>query len=221
MPPRQLVHLLMGLVLVVGAGGLNAAVQPQIVRITPVREGDLLICRLATQGLPGEKVALSMQSGLVSSLELILELLDEKEHVRAGNRVTFHLAFDLWEEVFSVQQGSREQRFTDMDALTRFLSEMPRLPVAPLSALDSQDRFQIRAGLILHPIAPRERERVEDVIVGNARSGAAAGDEGREVSVGLGRLIRFFYKGGSRDSMTQSEMLSAWFCLEDLGDAPD
>ena len=52
-------------------------------------------------------------------------------------------------------------------------------------------------------------------------NGAAAGDEGREVSIGLGRLVRFFYKGRSSRPQIEGEGASAWFRLKELADATD
>jgi hypothetical protein len=216
----RLAALLAGTMLPV-AGLALGQTAPRILSVTADRQEDFLLCRLVIDGVPTEKATLSMQSGLVSSLELILELLDEKQHVCAGNRITFQLAFDLWEEVFAVRQAGQERRFADLEGLTAFLSRLPALPVAPVSALDPDGDFQVRVGLILHPIAPSERERVEDVIVGEIDPGAAAGEEGREVSIGLGRLIRFFYQGSGDGQQPQVVALSSRFRLEDLGDEPD
>jgi hypothetical protein len=107
-----------------------------------------------------------MRSGLVSSVELFLDLLDERERVRAGNRLTLRLAFDLWEEVFSVEEGGQRRRLADAAELASYLGTLPPLPVAPLSALEPGGRYRVRVGLRLHAIAPGERERVEDAIAG-------------------------------------------------------
>jgi hypothetical protein len=192
---------------------------PRIVSVEPGRSGELVVCRLVSVGLPGERISLSMRSGLVSSIELYLDLMDEGKKVVAGNRVSYRLAFDLWEEVYSLEEGGREHRFPDVDGLVQFLADLPRLPVAPLSTLTADGRFRVRAGLLMHPIAPSERERVEKVIGGDNRGGTLG--DGQEMTISLGQLIRFFYKDGLGRPSPQSELLSGWFRLEDLSDATD
>ncbi len=192
---------------------------PRIVSVEPGRSGELVVCRLVSVGLPGERISLSMRSGLVSSIELYLDLMDEGKKVVAGNRVSYRLAFDLWEEVYSLEEGGREHRFPDVEGLVQFLADLPRLPVASLSTLTADGRFRVRAGLLMHPIAPSERARVEKVIGGDNRGGGLG--DGQEMTISLGQLIRFFYKDGSGRPSSQSELLSGWFRLEDLSDATD
>jgi hypothetical protein len=187
---------------------------PRLLKVEPARAGELVVCKLVTAGLPGEKLSLSMQSGLVSSIELFLDLLDERKKVRAGNHITLQLAFDLWEEIYSLEENGHHHRFADMEGLISYLNELPHFPVAPLKSLTPAGQFRIRVGLLLHPIAPSERHRVERVIGGDNRN-PSTGDR-QEVSISLGQLIRFFYKDGSGRPKPQSELLSQWFRLEDL-----
>ncbi len=204
------------------AGGVTAgqgAPAPQILDVQPARAGELLVCRLATVGLPGQKISQTMQSGLVSSIELFCDLEDEQREVVAGRRISFQLAFDLWEEVFSVEQDGSHYRFSDQAALAAFLADLPRLPVAPLSVLEPDRRFRVRVGLSMHPIAPSAREQVEEVIAGDSRPLDRGGGEQQEVSVTLGKLIRFFYKGGSGRAGLQAEASSGWFSPGELVDA--
>lgn len=210
--------------LAIGLLALHAAAPaappaPRLVRATPARAGDLLVCDVNTAGLPGEKLSLSMRSGLVSSVELVLDLMDERDRVRAGNRLTLRLAFDLWEEVFSVEEGGRRSRLADDTELASYLGALPRLPVAPLSALEPGGRYRVRVGLRLHAIAPGERERVEDAIAGGGGASVAGSGGRQEVSVSLGRLIRFFYRDDPGRPRPQSEIRSAWFRPEELSDA--
>ncbi len=191
----------------------------QILDVQPGRAGELVVCRLVTSGLPGEKVVLSMRSGLVSSLEVFLDLLNERQKVLAGNRISFQLAFDLWEEVYAIRGDSQQYRFSDLTGLVAFLSDLVSLPVATHSALSPAERYRIRAGLVLHPIASTERDRIERVIGGDNRS-ARPGD-GQEVTVGLGQLIRFFYQDGSNRPRSQVEAVSRWFRAEELDDETD
>ena len=98
-------------------------------------------------------------------------------------------------------------------------SELGGVPVVPLSRLDEGARYRLRIGLKVHPIAPAERSRVEDVIAGEQRP-RREGQDQQEAQVSLGRLIRFFYKGSGSGSGGQ-QILSAWFTRQELVHAKD
>jgi hypothetical protein len=106
-----------------------AVEDPRIVAVEPLKTGEVLACRVRTANLPGAKLTSSMKSGLPSAIEMALEVLDPKDRVVIGRRVTFRLAFDLWEETFRVEGGGEERDFTSQDELEAFLAELPRLPV--------------------------------------------------------------------------------------------
>lgn len=189
---------------------------PRLVRVTPIRVGDLVACRLQTMGLPGEKPLQSMRSGLVSAVELNLALVDENDRLVAGRSLTFRLGFDLWEEFFSVRENGRDSRFQSLNDLQAYLADLGHLAMVPVSALTPGSRYRLRVGLMVHPIAPDEQKRVEDVIVGDQRL-RREGQDQQEASVSLGRLIRLFYKGGGDDRDGQ-ELMSGWFRREELPD---
>ncbi len=191
----------------------------RVVSVTPARVGDLVVCRLATEGLPGAKLLQSMRSGLVSAIDLDLALLDGRDKVVGENRVSLQLAFDLWEEVFAVRDRDRENRFASYDDLLRFLSSLDRIPVAPVSLLDPKSRYRVQLGLRLHPLAPSQRDRVEEAIAGD-RYRLGKTEYRQEATVSLGRLIRLFYKKDG-DSDWVGEARSVWFTLEELPDAQD
>ena len=163
------------------------AEDPAVVAVEPARRESLLVCRLRTQGLPGEKILSTLHSGLASAIDLQLEVAAADGRVVASRVVRLRLVYDLWEEVFVVTHDGAEARVDDDDALAGWLAEPPWLPVAPLAALAGSRDCGCAPGLQLHTIEPSERTRLEEVV---------AGPEDHEVSVGLGTLIRFFYKGG-------------------------
>lgn len=189
---------------------------PRLVRVTPATAGDLLVCRLQTLGLPGEKQLQSMRSGLVSAVELDLALIDENGEIHGGHSLSLRFGFDLWEEVFSVRRAGHEHRFRSLTGMQDYLADLGDLPVAPASFLEPIDRYRLRVRLIVHAIAPDEQERVEDVIVGDQRSHRKGQDQ-QETSVSLGRLIRLFYKGG-RPGRDGQELMSGWFTRRELLD---
>ena len=185
--------------------------------VAPSRAGELLVCHLTTTGLPAEKQLQTMRSGLVSSVELNLALLDENQQLLGGNTMTLRLAFDLWEEVFSVREDGRERRFNSLNELQKYLSELVNLPVVPVASLGPDQRYRIQVGLVVHSIAPEEQKRMAGVIAGEHRPRREGLNE-QEASVSLGRLIRLFYKGGN-DEGKGHEKFSPWFELGELGHA--
>lgn len=191
----------------------------RVTAVTPARAGGLVVARLTTAGLPGEKLLQSMRSGLVSAVELDLALLDAGEDVLGGNQVFLHLGFDLWEEVFSVRADGAERRFRTLADLQAYLADLAGVPVAPAGGLAPDGRYRLRVALQLHPIAPAQQERVREVIAGGQPPRREGLDQ-QEAQVSLGRLIRLFYAGGGGGAGGQ-EIQSAWFTARELRDAAD
>jgi hypothetical protein len=218
------------------AAGSAAEAAPRIVAVEPVRAGDLLACRVRTANLPGAKLASSMRSGLPSAIEMVLEVLDPKDRVVDGQRITFRLAFDLWEETFRVEGAGEPRDFTSQHELEAFLAELPRLPVASFERLrdaaKNREPLRVRAGVVLHPLAPQESERLGDWVAGEASDDErepsqsrsdptrfaepVANDDGREVLVSLGQVIRYFFEGGRERSEVAAQGVSAPFTIAAL-----
>ena len=172
-------------------GGPARAQAPRILALEPARTDSLLVCRLRTAGLPGPEILSTLRSGLSSAVDLQLEVLDGGGRAVDGRVLRLRLDYDLWDEVFSVAQGDRAAtRLPDDAALQAWFDRTPWLPVAPLAALANTGPLRLRAALRLHAIAPGERERLGEVV---------SGPDGQEVSLGLGKLIRFFYRGDERE----------------------
>ena len=202
--------------LLAAAAGMAAAADDgaRITAVQAVRRGELVTARVATRGLPDARLLQSMQSGMVSAVELDLALLDPAQEIVAGSRVLLHLSFDLWEEVYAVRDGGAERRFRTLDELRAHLAALEGLPVAPAARLQPDRRYRLRVALQTHPIAPAQKERVEGVIAGERRPLDDDPDH-QEAQVSLGRLIRLFYEGGERGA-ADAEALSPWFTAGDL-----
>jgi hypothetical protein len=198
------------------------ATEATLDEVVPTRDGTLLTCLVRTSSLPDGRLRTSLESGLPAAIEMALDVLDDRDHVVGGNRVSLRVAFDLWERIFHVQGPGDELRFPSIEGLQGYLGAIPRLPVSPIGALDASKRHRIRVGLRLHAVAPRESERLSDWMAGeDDRERATDGSDGREVSVSLGRVIRFFYRGARRADADELERLSAWFVPTDLPEDDD
>jgi len=81
------------------------------------------------------------------------------------------------------------------------------LPVLPLPGLDPTAPMRLRSRLAVHPLAPTEIERVQSLFGGD--SGEDEPDR-REVSVGLGTLVRYFLRGGPDENWISDVTSSAF-----------
>ncbi len=190
---------------------LAAGTAPRILAVEPARTDSLLVCRLLTAGLPGDEIMSTLHSGLPSAVDLQLLVLDAAGRALAGANLRLQLAFDLWEEHYTVTHGDGAARLEGDQALRAWLAATPWLPVAPLAALAGSGPLRLSAALRLHVIAPSAREQMGKVV-------AAPG--GEEISVGLGRLIRFFYQAGRRERGAGTALSSA-FTAAELAHAQD
>jgi len=197
------------------AGAQEDGPPPRVEEIEPQRHGDLLTCHVRTSNLPGARISSSIRSGLPSSIEMDVEVFDENGDVIAGNRVSYRIAFDLWEEFFQVTGGGDEQRFDALATLESYLADFPRIPVAPISALHPDDRLRIRVGLHLHPIAPAETDRLGDWAAGDEPSDRYD-PEGSRAFVSFGKIIRYFYRGARDGAPSEVERTSEWFRIANL-----
>jgi hypothetical protein len=217
-------------VVLAGTAVRTAAAEPSIDRVAPARGNAVLTADVSTSGLPGGTLEASLLSGLPSAIELRLEALDARDRPLGETRLYYRIAFDLWDELYRVEgpgvkampaepagPASPSYRFEDLAALRDFLAFLSGLPVVSWSAIDPAVRHRVRVGGRLHRIAPRETARLERWVAGGDVSRAAADPDGREVSVGLGDVIRFFYKGSKKEDGSQlAERFSAWFLPADL-----
>lgn len=205
--------------------GTPRAAEPRVVSVSPAIRGDDLVCDVETRGLPTEEAARSMRGGLPSGVEIVVDLVGGTDETIVRRRVFFRLSYDLWEEVFRAEEGGSERRFDTLGSLRSFLETMNGLPVAPLAGLSNDARYRIRVDLVPHAIAPAERARIADWIAGEGgsegrgASGTARDADEREVSFGLGSLIRFFYGGANEESSARAAGESDWFRIEEIGHA--
>ena len=187
-------------ILCLGSELATAGEAAEVVAVTPHLQDGLLVCDVHTTGLPGEKINSSVRSGLVSSIDLILELIQADDgHRLATGQASFQLAFDLWDEVFTLRTDTSRVLLEDLQAVQEHLALLRGLPVSSLDALpdlNSQTSLFMKVSLVLRPIADRDRKRVEEVISGSS----PVTEGGQEAKIDLGRLIRFFYK--DRDDPT-------------------
>jgi hypothetical protein len=188
-----------------------AGEKPAIHRVEPSLADTMLVCRVMTSGFPDEPSVESIESGAPAAVLFTLQLLNGDGRVVSERRIECRIVLDLWEGVLRMQTDQIETRLADLEALRLRLTDLDRLPVAPRGALEDGGAYRVRVRADSRPVAPQEEARIREWVAGSA--GAGEGGEGREVFIGLGSLIRFFF-GGSRHGT--AEGVSPWFAPEDL-----
>jgi hypothetical protein len=191
-----------------------ARADSRVVAVDPQVQEGRLQCRLRTEGLPGDKQLQSMQSGLEAAVELHLALQDDGDGALASKKIVLRLAFDLWDQVYSVRGAGPERRFAELADLRAFLADLQGLDLCSTGLLEADARYRLQVAMVVHAVAPDEQARVEQVITGSG-SGGGQDQDRQEASVSLGRLIRVFYKGGGGGRNDQ-ELISDWFAGKEV-----
>lgn len=195
------------------------AASPAIDSVTPFKVGDVLEASVRTSHFPGDRLTASLKSGLPAAIEMQLVALDPNGHPVVENRLFLRIAWDLWDEVVKVEGPGESRQLESLAALQGFLSELPELPVGALASLDAHARHRLRVECRLHPVAPRETERLTRWVAGGDEATSVPATDGHEVSVGLSDVIRFFYKGSKREADELDPRFSAWFVPAELHEA--
>jgi hypothetical protein len=176
-----------------------ASSQVRVVAVEPAREGNVLQCTIVIAGLPDGPSRETLASGLPSSLTLSLAVLDGAGRERGATRTEVRIEPDPWERSFRVRWPGAERRARGLDDLAAILSRLGPVSVAPLRASDDARSMRVRARLAVHALAPAEADEARALVSGQMGGG---GSDRREVSAGLGGLLRFFLGRSPADAWT-------------------
>jgi hypothetical protein len=184
--------------------------------VEPARSDTALVCAVRTSGLPDASSRETLRSGLPSSLVLAFSLLDPSGRERGGTQVEIRVEPDLWEDVLVVRMPSLDRRVTSLEGVASLMARLGPFPVVPVHRLGSAHGHRVRVRLAVHPLAPAEVRRVRALFGGESDPDDP---DRREVSAGLGTLLRFFL-GRGRGGDWAAEATSSPFTLESLPRAP-
>ncbi len=207
-------YIALSLLLAVLAAEIGRCQEISIVSIEPVREDSLLVCTLNTDGLPDAPSVETLESGLPSALVVALALIDRSGHELGGSRAEIRIEPDLWEEEWVLRTPRLDLRLSSIEEVAEHLARLGPLPVLPIDLLSDRATVRIRARLAVHPLAPAEILKVRALF-----GGQGSDPDRREVSVGLGSLIRVFL-GGQPEEDWVAEAFSPPFTPETLGGQP-
>lgn len=188
----------------------------RILGIEPSITDSTLRCIVVTSGIPDGPTRETLTSGLPSSLTLTLTLIDASGRERAGSQQEIRLEPDPWERTFLLRLPSSQRRVSDLDELTAALRRLGPLHVASTRRLDLRAPVRIRARLSVHALAPAEADRAHALFAGDLSSNGA---DRREVSAGMGSLLRFFL-GRAPASPWDAQATSTPFSMRSLAKPP-
>lgn len=176
--------------LMMGMSGKAGAAEPiRIASVEPARTDSLLVCILRTVGLPDVPSRETLESGLPSSIVLRYTLLDHDGEEIADAQTEIRIEPDLWEEVILLKTPLFDRRLSSIGELASELEQFGPLPVLPLPNRALGNSMQLRVRLAVHPLARTQIRKVHSLF---GRSERQEGEDRREVSIGLGALVRFF-----------------------------
>jgi hypothetical protein len=161
----------------------------RIIAIEPARSDTTLVCSVRTRGLPGTLSRQTLESGLPSAILLAFTLLDPSGRERGGSQVEVRIEPDLLENGMLVRTPLLDRRVGTMEGVIDLMSHLGPFPVAPLRRLGSGQSMRVRVRLAVHPLAPAEIRRVHALFGGEPDPESS---DRREVSTGVGALLRFF-----------------------------
>jgi|GEM_PF-5777970 len=185
---------------------------PAILVVSPAAADSLLVCGVATRGLPGGSSVETLRSGLPSALVFGFSLLDASGRTVGGSRAEVRIEPDLWEDLFLVKTPMYSTRLRSVDDVRGFLGNLGGLPVLPLERLARDASYRLRVRLAVYALAPSEVRRSRDRLTGG---GELRDPDRREVSVGLNSLLKFFL-GKEDEEPWEAEALSPLFRRRDL-----
>lgn len=193
-----------------------AAGAVSIVSVHASRGDSTLDCTVITSGVPDLPSRETLASGLPSSIVLSIVWLDATGRERSGSRSEIRVEPDPWEGTFVVRTPLERRRFTNIDEVGAWMRRLGPFRVAPLRGIDPIRPIRLRVRLTVHPLAPAEVERAHALFAGDMGAG---GSDRREVSAGLGSLLRFFLGRAPRGGW-QAQADSAPFAIRSLHGSP-
>lgn len=171
------------------APAARAQMDVRITAVEPARTDSTLECVVRTSGLPDARSRETLASGLPSSLTLAVTVLDGAGRERGTTLAEVRIEPDPWERSFVVRTPVGRQRAASMEELAVLLRTIGPLPLPRTTGFDARRPGRVRVRLAVHALAPAEADRAHALFVGDV---SGNGGERREVSAGLGTLLRYF-----------------------------
>lgn len=168
---------------------------PRVLAVTAATLDSSLVCEVTTRGLPDLASRETLLSGLPSALVFGITVRELSGRRIGGRRAVVRVEPDLWENRFVFRTPLFTRQVSAMRDVERLLAGLGPLPVIPLDHLDPDAAYRVHVRLAVYPLAPSETRRSRGLLTGQGLDDP----DRREVSVGLGALLKFFLGRTQRD----------------------
>ena len=188
----------------------------RIEAIEPSRTDSSLVCAVSMRGWPDPPSRETLESGLPCSVVLDLSLIDPSGTPAGGSAVEIRMEPDLWDGTLIMRTPFAERRAASIEEAAVQMERIGPIPVLPAARIQKDLAWRLRVRLAVHPLAPAETERIHRIFEG---TGSGETGERREVSVGVGALVRYFLGRRNEETWT-AEASSEPFIWSALPETP-
>ena len=167
----------------------------EITHFEPFLRNDDLCVDLEARNLMDERTALTIDSGLPGSCAFLLRLEARGPRVVSERLLERTLRFDLWENVYVLEEGNLRETFPSMASADSALFRLDGFVLGPRTQLAASEEYRVLVVIDVEPLAKEDRERLRRYVSRN--SGATGNSE--ELVLDLGAVLsKAFGKSSER-----------------------
>ena len=167
----------------------------EITRFEPFLHGDDLCVDLVARGLMDERTAMTIDSGLPGSCAFLLRVEARGPRVVAERLLERTLRFDLWENVYVLEQANVRRTFPTMASADSALFELDDFVLGPRTQLSVSEEYRVLVVIDVQPLAQEDRERLRRYV---SRNSSGSGNS-EELVLDLGAVLsKVFGKSSER-----------------------
>ena len=186
--------------------------EARVLRADPAIQEGRLVCGILLGDLFTPPVESTLRSGLPVIVDLVCEV--EAADLSLGQFVRSELAYDVWEDRYSLLRGGESRVFASFEEVHEACRRYSPLSLASLAALGAAGSFHLRLRVAVNPLSGEERERMSRWLAETVTD--PADPSARELRLDLGSLIRGFLRGGDSSQGWGPESLFGPFRLSAL-----
>ncbi len=192
--------------------------RPVIENVSLAVERGYVMGDITCSGLFSERITGTVKSGLPAFVDLFYYFSTLDGSTVAENVLSFSLRYDVWDDVYSIEEPDTTLTFPDFIDMRRAIENLHRLKLVPLDSLDSGRPYRLHISIMINPLRSADREKIAGWVSENMRT--SEDDSWRGQVLNLNELISHFFSGG-RDVVNRSGWYKSDFIKTDSLRAPD
>lgn len=166
-------------------GGGSAGAVDSIERFEPFLHQDDLCIDLVAHGIMDERTAMTIDSGLPGTCAFFLRVEARGPRVVAELLLERTLRFDLWENLYVLEEGNTRSSFETLASADSALFRLDAVPLLPVARLVASEEYRILVDIDVQPLAQEDRERLRRYV---SRNSNTAGNN-EELVLDLGAVL--------------------------------